>query len=279
MYEKVMDKVIQATPKLKELPMNRQLSALDAKILPYLRKHVEESTGPMKKVLSKAYNGFASIKDGIKSGEVSKKDFNELSRDLKKIKTELEGLVKAEAKAKEKAATPEDRNEADMISDSGEGRLGNWQAKGQEAMQKYRKYEQLVPARLQGKSFTAIKIPIVAVTDPILFKERLARFNLCDDTIFGYPFLKNQTLIGMSNDWVSTEFKRQIKPATADILDALYEKTKTRYVALGVAKQRKHVTWIWVASEREMRNLNAVASGGHFKVTGWDFPFEVKPKT
>jgi hypothetical protein len=74
------------------------------------------------------------------------------------------------------------------------------------------------------------------------------------------------------------DFKRQVNAAVEEMLEALHEQTKTRYVSLGTPKLRVQVYWTWVATERDVRYLNQASLGGHFRVTGWDLPFEVKPK-
>jgi len=142
-------------------------------------------------------------------------------------------------------------------------------------MQKYAKFESMVPRRLSDKKrFVSIRIPVVAVTDPQLSKERLAKYKLCDDALFSYPFIKNQTLIGINADWIVKDFKRQVKPAVTEMLEILEEQTNIKYLSLGVPKLRGQIYWVWVATERDMRYLNSASFGGHFRVTGWGLPFE-----
>lgn len=278
-HPEVFERFIEATATLRGKPQAQWGKIIEAKFLPPLQKRYEETTGETRKAYKVAYNTFSSLRDGVKIGEVEKSHFTETIRDLEKLKKQIVAAEVADAKKKPKP-TREEASIMDSLSDSGEGRNGILEQKGYDVMKKYKKFEQLVPKRLPDKKrFIAIRIPIVAVTDPLLQKERLARFKLCDDTIFGYPFIKNQVLIGVSSDWIVKDFKRQVGPAVEEMLEALEEQTKTKYVSLGVPKLRGQVFWVWVATERDVRYLNQASLGGHFRVTGWDLPFEVKPKS
>lgn len=282
MYAESFDKVISATSVLKNKVPKDQVAAIKNKFLPALEKKSKETKGEIRKAFEFAYNTFSSLHDGIKNGDVTRKDFQEAIASLQKLRKEV---------AKAEAPKPEEKKKEeampglegfgginDSISDSGPGRNAKLFDSGLAVMKKYEKFRQLVPSDLQKKKMTAIKLPIVAVTDPLLIKERLAKFGLCDDTVFGYPFLKNQTLIGLNKDWVKEEFKSQTVPAVAFALDLLFEQTKRRYIQLGAPKMRGKISWVWVASDKDMLILNRVAGGGHFKVTGWDFPFEFQKR-
>jgi hypothetical protein len=278
-HVEVFEKFIEATATLRGKPTARQGALIEAKFLPPLQKRYEETDGEVRKAYRVAFNTFASLRDGLKIGEVERAHFTETIRDLEKLKKQVAAAEAAAAKKKKKP-TEEQVAMNDSLSDSGEGRNGILEQKGYEVMRKYRKYESMVPKRLSDKKrFVAIRIPLVAVTDPLLLKERLAKYQLCDDTIFGYPFIKNQVLVGLNADWVVKDFKRQVNAAIEEMLEALHEQTGTKYLSLGVPKLRGQVYWVWVASERDVRYLNQASNGGHFRVTGWDLPFEVKPKS
>lgn len=276
MYAETFDKVIAATASLKTKVPKMQVAAIKTKFLPVLEKKAQETKGETRKAFEKAYNLFSSLKDGVQNNEVKASDFADAI-------VELQGLRKAVARAEKapvkKETSAEQTLRDDSISDSGQGRNAILQDKGLLAMKKYDKFKGLVPSQLpEKKRYVAIKLPIVAVTDPLLVKDRLAQFGLCDDTIFGYPFLKNQTLIGLSKAWVMSEFKGQTPPAIEFLLELLKDKTGKSYHLLGSSKMRGQVSWVWVASAKEMAIMNRVAGGGHFKVIGWDFPFEVDQK-
>jgi hypothetical protein len=278
-HPEVFDKFIEATASLRSKPESQQGKIIEAKFLPPLQKRYEETTGDVRKAYKVAYNTFASLRDGLRIGEVAKKHFTETIRDLEKLKKQVIAAEIAASK-KDPKPTAEESSIMDSLSDSGQGRNGILEKKGYDVMKKYMKYEGMVPKRLPDKKrFMSIRLPIVAVTDPLLQKERLARFKLCDDTIFGYPFIKNQVLIGINADWIVKDFKRQVNPAIEEMLEALEESSGTKYVSLGVPKLRGQVYWVWVATERDVRYLNQASLGGHFRVTGWDLPFEVKPKS
>jgi hypothetical protein len=275
MHAETLDKIIEATGKLKRLVPSKQIAALKGKFLPVLETKASESKAEIKKAFSVAYNIYSSLHDGIGSGDVGDKEFAEAIQEMQKLRSKVHQAETAKTKVK---PSLEEIAVNDSISDSGEGRNGHLQTRGTEVVRKYMKFEALVPKRLP-KNFAAIRCPVVGVTDPIMWQPRLAQFKLCDDTLFGYPIIKNQVLVGMNLDYIASEFKRQWKPAIEHIIEVLEEQTKTKYMQLGVGKSRGNVMWVWVVSERDMRYLNQAAGGGHFRVTGWDFPFEVDPNT
>lgn len=274
-HSDTLTKVIEATVTLKTLSPVKQVAAIKDKFLPVLEKRVKETTGDIRKGFSQAYNEFASIRDGINSGDVTRKDMEQLVANLQTIRQQV---ARAETLDKKPKRTAEEIAIADMISDSGPGIDDRLQTQGAVVLKKYAKYETMVPKRTKSRVMDAIKMPIVAVTDPVLYQPKLHRFKLCDDTIFGYPILLRQTLIGLNNDWVAKEYKFNTKPAIDEVLETLRDKTNVKYMQLGVPNVRSQVTWVWVATEREMAALNNSAGGGHFRVTGWDFTFEVEKK-
>jgi hypothetical protein len=277
-HPEVFDKFIEATTQLRGKPQARQGSIIESKFLPPLQKRYEETDGEVRKAYKVAYNTFASLRDGLKIGEVDRTHFTETIKDLEKLKLKIVAAEEAAAKKKPKP-TAEEVAVNDSLSDSGEGRNGILEQKGYEVLKKYKKYEAMVPKRLSDKKrFMAIKIPVAPTTDPILLQSRLAKYKLSDDNLFGYPFIKDQVLIGINSDWVVKDFKRNVNAAVEEMLESLYEQTGTRYVQLGHAKLYGQVYYAWVATERTMRYLNQASSGGHFRIIGWDLPFMVKPK-
>lgn len=275
--EEVFDKFIEATASLRAKPEAMQGKLIESKFLPSLQKRYENSEGEVRKAYKVAYNTFASLRDGLKIGEVERSHFTDSIKELEKLKKQV---VSAEAAALAKKPKPTAEQVAmnDMLSDSGEGRNGALEQKGYEVLKKYKKYEAMVPKRLDKKRFVSVKIPVAASTDPQLLPQRLAKYKLCDDSLFGYPFIKDQVLIGMNSDWIVKDFKRNTAAAVEEMLEALYEQTNTRYVQLGTTKLHGQVFYVWVATERTMRYLNQASAGGHFRVIGWDLPFMVKPK-
>lgn len=277
-HPEVFDKFIEATTQLRGKPPARQGALIEAKFLPPLQKRYEETEGDVRKAYKVAYNTFASLRDGLKIGEVDRTHFTEAIKDLERLKRQVATAEAAAAKKKPKP-TVEEVAMNDSLSDSGEGRNGILEQKGYEVLKKYKKYEAMVPKRLSDKKrFMAIKIPVAASTDPQLLPQRLAKYKLCDDSLFGYPFIKDQVLIGINSDWIVKDFKRNVGAAVEEMLDSLYEQTNTRYVQLGHAKLYGQVYYVWVATERTMRYLNQASAGGHFRIIGWDLPFMVKPK-
>lgn len=277
-HPEVFDKFIEATASLRGKPQAVQGKLIEAKFLPPLQKRYEETEGDVRKAYKVAYNTFASLRDGLKIGEVDRTHFTEAIKDLEKLKRQVSSAEAAAAKKKPKPSEEEVAMN-DSLSDSGEGRNGILEQKGYDVLKKYRKYEATVPKRLGDKKrFMAIKIPVAASTDPQLLPQRLAKYKLCDDSLFGYPFIKDQVLIGINSDWIVKDFKRNVNAAVEEMLESLYEQTNTRYVQLGHAKLYGQVYYVWVATERTMRYLNQAASGGHFRIIGWDLPFMVKPK-
>lgn len=277
-HPEVFDKFIEATTQLRGKPQARQGALIEAKFLPPLQKRYEETEGDVRKAYKVAYNTFASLRDGLKVGEVDRTHFTEAIRDLERLRKQVAGSIEAAAKKKAKPTTEEVAMN-DSLSDSGEGRNGILEEKGYEVLKKYKKYEAMVPKRLPDKKrMTAIKIPVAAVTDPQILPARLARYKLCDDSLFGYPFIKDQIIVGMNADWVVKDFKRNTNAAVEEMLELLYEQTNKRYVQLGVPKLHGQVFYVWVATERTMSYLNQAASGGHFRLIGWDLPFLFKPK-
>lgn len=277
-HPEVFDKFIEATAQLRGKPQARQGALIEAKFLPPLQKRYEETEGDVRKAYKVAYNTFASLRDGLKVGEVDRTHFTEAIKDLERLRKQVAGSIEAAAKRKAKP-TVEEVAMNDSLSDSGEGRNGILEEKGYEVLKKYKKYEAMVPKRMPDKKrMTAIKIPVAAVTDPQILPARLAKYKLCDDSLFGYPFIKDQIIVGMNADWVVKDFKRNTSAAVEEMLELLYEQTNTRYVQLGVPKLHGQVFYVWVATERTMRYLNQAASGGHFRLIGWDLPFMFKPK-
>ena len=272
MHDSIFENLITATAKLKAKTPSTQVRLLKTKFLPALRAKVEVTSGVPKKAYSYAFNTLASAKDGIESGAFTNKDFSGL---IKELREQHKKIVVAETTpVKSSKPSEEEQKRADAMSDSGPGRNDHLENTGRSAMVKYNKFASLVPKNIK-KNFVAIKIPVVAVTNPILTKDRLAKYRLCDDTIFGYPFIKEQLLVGLNMDWVVSGFKRQTKPAVDALLEVLKEQTGKKYTQLGVTKLRGNVSWVWLANEVTMQRLNAAAYGGHFRVIGWDLPFEV----
>lgn len=272
MHGTIFENLITATASLRSKTPSAQVRLLKTKFLPALKAKVEVTTGVPKKAYSYAFNTLASARDGIVSGAFTNKDFAGLVKELRGQHKII--LAAQAAPVKSSKLSDEDQKRADAISDSGQGRNGHLENTGRSAMLKYNKFEQLVPKTIK-KKFVAIKIPVVAVTNPILTKDRLSKYRLCDDTIFGYPFIKDQMLVGLNMDWVVSDFKRQTKPAIDTLLEVLKEQTGKKYTQLGVTKLRGNVSWVWLANEVTMQRLNQAAYGGHFRVIGWDLPFEV----
>lgn len=230
------------------------------KLLPAIEKQVAATRGPVKKLYESAYNTFVSIADGVKTGEVSKADYQEFLK-------ELSGFVD---RAKDLENAPPKSQERSMDSDAW---LMQQAQRGAAVLNKYKPYETMLPRTL-AKRFLAKRMPVIALTNPILSSEKLESFRILGDVFFGYPIIKNQVVLGLSADWVTSEYNRDFDEAIKDISEILFHQTNKRYLVLGSPRKRGLVYWAWLVTEADMQRLNKSAFSGHFQLKAWSFPFE-----
>jgi hypothetical protein len=229
-----------------------------------------------KKFYRKASRYCSSYSDGIQSGDVTQKDFEELLRDVNYICAEID----VESDKAERRRT---RDLPQRTAPSGsEGRpvdpddyLSVLQEDSRLTINRYMKYKQMVPEILTTK-FLPVKVPIVVITKPGLIREKLKALGLSDDNIFNYPILKKQLVVGMQSDWLIENYKRQIPAAVKDIVEILKERTGKKYVQQGNSTSRKQAVYVWLVTELDMQRLNRAAPGGHFTIMDWSFPFSPK---
>lgn len=255
-----------------DLPPARQISSLRNKFLPKLGHASTHSDQKVRKNFATVHNLCASLADGIEEGEVSRKEFLRIVSD---VEHETKKVERVENTPKREKASPDD-----LLSDSGVDKLKKPGDRAAVAMQKYAKFERLVPKTMRNK-FTVIRLPIVVLTDPWLIPEKLAAARLSDDDIFGYPFIKDQLLLGMSSEWIRSEFKSSTPLATDHAIQSLYahmakaNRNPGNLTVMGAPKARGQVTWVWICPDKTINLLHKAAIGGHFKLQNWDFPFEV----
>lgn len=261
MDSKNFQNLLDAASRTKGLPPLKQAEKFKifAKIL---ASRLPEVKGGMKKLYEYAHNLCESMADGLKNGEATPADVSQALRELASL----------EEKAKIIESTPIKVKSAGPDNNSEEW-LDNQLQRSREVMQKYKPYESQIP-RVLSKKFLATRAPIVAITSPILLREKLSRFKLLDNEIFGYPVLKNQVVLGLNSDWIVSDYKRNTEEAVNDILEIVKAQTGKRYNVLGEPKARGLVNWVWLVTDQDMQKLNNSTGPGHFKLTAWSFPFE-----
>ena len=296
-FAKLLEKVtgcVARTPKA-------AVEYLGKNVVSYLDKKVEESGGAEKKLFEKSHNLVTSYVDGLKSGDISVKELKQLRKDLQEASTmhEIALAEKAErdaAKAKKASATASIDGEPSIEEilqecqgfDHGEGAL--------EVYKKYAKYKKEMPRTIKGKPYMAIRIPIVVTVQgiPDIFKMR--RTGLCDDLLFGYPILKNQVLVGMSNTWLKENYSKTAKTSVRQdgekdvkfdleaagtrIAADIRKRTGRAYIMMeGVhGFDSPDIHWAWFASSQELSRLNGTTGTSTFSVKSWTVPFEQQMK-
>lgn len=264
--------VVAALRNLSSVPPAKQVSTIRIKFLPRLEFASTQADHKVRPHFAKVHNLCSSLADGIADGVVKKREFLRVVAD---VELEATRVLKVETTPQKEKASPDD-----LLSDSGVDKLKKTGDRAAVAMQKYAKYEHLVPKTMRNK-FSVIRLPIVVLTDPWLVPEKLAAAKLSDDNIFGYPFIKDQLLLGMSSEWIRTEFRSSTPTAADFALQALHahmakaNRNMGNLTIMGTPKIRGQVTWVWVCPDKTINTLQKAAVGGHFKLQSWDFPFEV----
>jgi hypothetical protein len=261
MDSKNFQNLLDAASKTKGLPPLKQAEKFKsfAKILV---SHLPGVKGSMRKLYEHAHNLCDSMADGLKNGEATSADVAQSLKELASLQEKAK--IIESAPVKEKAVGP-DSNSQEW--------LDNQLQRSREVLQKYKPYESQIPRTL-NKKFLATRSPVVAITHPILLREKLSSFKLLDNEIFGYPVLKSQVVLGLNSDWIVSDYKRNVDEAVNDILDILKSQTGKRYNVLGEPKARGLVYWVWLVTDQDMQKLNKSTGPGHFRLTGWSFPFE-----
>ena len=253
-------KILASTTKAKSLPHRGQIEKLQNLIVPAIASQVGKSKGKIKRLYETAHNACASLAEGLKSNDATSDDFNEVLR-------ELADLVE-QAKIVEKLPTQTRRKE-EVAVDS-DAWLDNQSDLARRTLLSYKKYESLVPRSLT-KKFLARRLPIIPIISGFFNQDTLNKFKMLDNVFFGYPILRDQVMLGLNNNWYR---QNDIEETVKDIISIIRDQTGKRYIALSGPKQRGQVLWVWLADEPTISRLNKAASGGHFSVKGWDFPFE-----
>lgn len=286
----------------------KAVAYLEENVVPYLNKKLEKAAGTEKKFFETTHNLVTSYRDGLKNGDIEIKDLRGLRADMVKAKSEHEQKVAkaveaAAKKAKVEAGLPKGLG-PDPDGHKDPEWMGDWM-KGNggistedEAMEtnrifkKYSVFKKVFPKNT-FKPYVAVRAPVLVIPHGIPNFEKLARTGVCEDSLFGYPILKNQVLVGMSHDWLKENFARKAKVnllsdgkkdftldyagALKKITDDIKERTGRSYIYIdGVhAFDSIDLHWAWLISDVDMRRLAGTTSGSStFSPKDWTLPFE-----
>jgi len=165
-----------------------------------------------------------------------------------------------------------------------------------EIYKKYTKFKRDMPKTIKGKPYLAIRMPIIVIVNGIPDIFKLRRTGLCDDMLFGYPILKNQVLVGMSNDWLKENYSHKTKTsvrqdgeknvkfdleaAGSRIAQDIRKRTGRSYLMMEGTHgfDSPDILWVWFASSQELTRLNGTTGTGTFSVREWTLPFEQQLK-
>jgi hypothetical protein len=254
------------------------------------RQIAQGPKGSEKKLWEQSHNLIVSFIEGASTGDVGIKDIKTLAAELKQVeKAHEERLYSIKEKNKQKAAIPIEANDwgpTGMKYDPGEGAKGVFE-----------KYEHQIHVlnKDTNKAFIATRAPIVVVLSkgfPDILK--LRKTGLCEDTLFGYPVLKNQVMIGFHDSYLRdfianwSKYKKQVKDsvpvnvqldvdwnAVSDEISQIFkEKSGKSYVKLGKAHRHGKLTWIWMIDSRELARLSQTITPSSFSVHDWALPSE-----
>lgn len=272
---------------------------LTKNVMSYLDKKIVESAGTEKKFFEKSHNLVSSYVDGLGSGDISVKDIKQLRADLQEARTmhELALSEKAEREKakqkKEQGAVDDEPSIEELLKerpsfDHGEG--------AGEIYKKYTKFKREMPKTIKGKPYLAIRMPIIVIVNGIPDILKLRRTGLCDDMLFGYPILKNQVLVGMSNDWLKENYSQKTKTSVRQdgeknvkfdleaaggrIAQDIKKRTGRSYLMMEGTHgfDSPDIHWAWFASSQELNRLNGTTGTGTFAVREWTLPFEQQLK-
>lgn len=253
-------KILASTTKAKGLPHRGQIEKLQNIIVPAIASQAGKSKGKIKRLYETAHNACASLAEGLKSNDATGDDFNEVLRELADLVDQAKLVENPPAQAFRK----------EEIAADSDAWLDNQSDLARRTLLSYKKYESMVPRSLT-KKFLARRLPIIPLTSGFFNQDTLNKFKMMDNVFFGYPILRNQVMLGLNNNWYKQD---DIEETLKDIISIIRDQTGKRYIALSAPKQRGQVLWVWLADEPTIARLNKAASGGHFSVKGWAFPFE-----
>lgn len=291
-------------------------SYLKNNVMPVLAKKVTVAKGGEKKLWDQTHNLVVSYLEGVASGDVDPKDLRELANDLRNAeKAHYERLQKTEANRKKAEEanrsgwTPEvkqyDKSGNKIPEYFDDGRTEKERSKdptqmkfdpGEGSEQVFHKYEHLKSKIIKNssKAYLAVKMPLCVVAEGIPDMAKLKKSGLCTETLFGYPVIQNQLMIGFNilylkefiENWDKYEVERQHNlPRKADIsidweavekevAGRLRERTGREFVIVGRPHKYGHLTWQWFADTRDLRRLAGTMGSGNFNPKDWTFPFE-----
>ncbi len=236
-----------------------------------------------------------SYVDGLKGGDISVKELRQLRADLQEARTTYE-LAAAEKAEREKLKAKKELGAVDnepTIEEILKERPGFDHGEGAaEIYKKYGKFKRILPKTLKSTPYLAIRMPIIVIPNGIPDIFKLRKTGMCDDMLFGYPILKNQLLVGMSNTWLKENFSQKTKTsvrqdgeknvkfdfeaAGANIAAAIKKRTGRAYIMMeglhGFDSPEIH--WAWFASSQELNRLNGTTGTATFAVREWTLPFE-----
>lgn len=253
--------VVVANALKKEVP-TRQVKLIHSKVLPKIVSEAAKSRAPYRSLYEHAHNAFSSMADGLRTGEAGVGEYQQFVSELANLASKATALEERPVKPKQTEATTDSEQWLNQQSDN-----------AARVMRKYQKFLPLVPRSLP-KKFYAGRFPVIPLTNPVLNREQLQQFKMMDDSLFGYPIVKNQVVLGLNSDWVISDYKRDVQEALQDVLEVLASQTNKTYYVLGEPKLRGLVYWSWLVTDNEMRKLNKSTMAGHFQLKSWSFPFE-----
>lgn len=259
MYHEKFGQLVSSLKNLKARTPEVQIKEL-RRLAQAIARHGATLRPAYRRFFNMAENSLTSLADGFASGDATE-------RDMQTAIDELDGWADAVEEMEKNPQGIKEKLPLDF--------LGELQKESDAAIKKYQAYKQMVPEKPTAR-ITQIRVPVVAITDPFMFREKIAELKLGTDHIFGYPVLTNQIVVGLKNSWLTEEYRNNLGEALQDVLDIIKAKTGKSFVQLGEPSRRDGATWVWLVNDLMLQKLNKASAGGHFKLKSWAFPFEAK---
>ena len=186
-------KIVDASRRIQALPRNKQVKAL-ASMQAALAKLAAVTPPIQKRSVEIAYNSTRALSEGLAGNEAGATEVKDYMKEMGAVHATLKDKAAAAVdrevrKQRTSSMTRIDVQVADLSEDA------------TKVFQRYNKFNALVPAQT-NKKFVGIKIPVVPITDPPMFGDKLQRLGMSTDSVFGYPILVDQNVLGINKTWV-----------------------------------------------------------------------------
>ena len=273
MYDKQVVQLVENLDKAKQVLLKAHVKTpralvdwMERSCLPYLKLQLKEATGDYKKVINTLLNSTQSLYEGFTDGAADFDDAADLGREYRGAVAAIEVIKDRE----DTKLTPEQK-EADRAK--GRDTFFKMTQESEPVIRKYSVWKDDVPRNLFRKPFEIKRLPVIPLTDPQLNFEKLKKGKLATDHISFYPIILNQPVLGISNEWILSEFKGKSQDALEYVLDAAKDKFGKTHHAMGLANHIGLVTWFWIPSDKDIARIQMASPGGRLAIKKWGFPF------